>query len=878
MKKMLVELAGLLPVLSVGAVTVTGQGKSAALDFAAKDLERVLAGVEGTIAFEKEASLRSQEWRLKTADDGRLVISGCDDMGIVYGVYTFLEKHVGCAWYAPDTEFVPKLDGYKLPTLDETGRPTILYREHYLGGHDRLWNWRLRNKESHRTAFGIGVRVGKGGDCHSFARYEKEVRKTHPELFDKKPAANGGLCKTFCCTDPATHDAVAEEMMKWIAEDRAAVDKKGDGTYPTIYDLSQDDGPSWGECRCADCDGMAKREGSYSGPMTHFANEVAKRVHAKYPDVVVRTFAYSYTQTPPKTVKALPYVNIRLCNSSIFNPLLRGEERGDELEEWGRHASSIGIWGWWRTFSGKLYPFVMSPRRIGEEMRFCRDNGVITYFAENETPLERSFAMMQHWLFLKLAENPDLDYKELANRFLRAYYGKAARPVAEYLGYLSRRQEKTREYLDRAFFEEANRLLSEAEALVADDERSRMHVLWERSVVDRAMYVRLTKLIKAGYAYDKEASAKRFKEANEAIIGAWEGFKPYEDTRQKALKVALDEAELYSHFPVDIPERFRGLDVEDFHWNLNFAHGEPIFVDDPDAAAGKAFWTKKDRNALPYDIHFYCGSRKEGDTLSFTSREEVPQDEKFHYYRIGRGVVQDPFNIYFNNWEFYTCIGTIGIIPEARDVWVSVKFQGPNFVTGSTKENRVLFDRILLVKNDDILRGYEVTGPSYVKNGTFEKGLDGWETDVRANVSVDPNGGHNGAALKAKGNPDGWMRVCVKMGEAKDFTGDLLVRGWCKYEEVDPRDPYMKPFCGLWAMLKDGNNDFNVSTTPFFMGNSGWQKFERIVNGSTLRRNVEKAAAKGRELDLTFRLNLSKQPGTVWLDDVEVLPIRRKAE
>ena len=75
--------------------------------------------------------------------------------------------------------------------------------------------------------------------------------------------------------------------------------------------------------------------------------------------------------------------------------------------------------------------------------------GVDRYMAENEAPLSRSFAMLQHWLFLKLADDPAQDEKELTRRFLRGYYGKASGPMSKCLAYLVARQEKTRQFLDR---------------------------------------------------------------------------------------------------------------------------------------------------------------------------------------------------------------------------------------------------------------------------------------------------------------------------------------------------------------------------------------------------------------------------------------------
>ena len=63
----------------------------------------------------------------------------------------------------------------------------------------------------------------------------------------------------------------------------------------------------------------------------------------------------------------------------------------------------------------------------------------------------RACALLQHWLFLKLTDDPRQNANELAKKFFRGYYGKAARPMAEYLNYLEGREEESRQFLDREF-------------------------------------------------------------------------------------------------------------------------------------------------------------------------------------------------------------------------------------------------------------------------------------------------------------------------------------------------------------------------------------------------------------------------------------------
>lgn len=139
-----------------------------ATTFAERELRRVLGDVADRVTLQEDASLKAQQWRIRTVEDGSLVISGRDGMGIAYGVFSFLEKHVGVRWFAPDTEVIPDLKDWTMPVLDETASPKYDYREMYVGADLMDSVWRLRNKETCRAACGVGVGTGSPGDCHTF--------------------------------------------------------------------------------------------------------------------------------------------------------------------------------------------------------------------------------------------------------------------------------------------------------------------------------------------------------------------------------------------------------------------------------------------------------------------------------------------------------------------------------------------------------------------------------------------------------------------------------------------------------------------------------------------------------------------------------------
>ncbi|MCX6284589.1 MAG: alpha-glucuronidase family glycosyl hydrolase, partial [Bacteroidetes bacterium] len=59
----------------------------------------------------------------------RIVLSGGSHKGTLYAVYTFLEKYLGCRFYAPDAETVPVQKNIRLPELNDSGHPAFKDRE-----------------------------------------------------------------------------------------------------------------------------------------------------------------------------------------------------------------------------------------------------------------------------------------------------------------------------------------------------------------------------------------------------------------------------------------------------------------------------------------------------------------------------------------------------------------------------------------------------------------------------------------------------------------------------------------------------------------------------------------------------------------------------
>ena len=881
----LVILAGY--VVSAATVHYVDEKNDRFVKFIAQDLARCLtavsgekyeakttgAKVKGDIVFAIDPKMQEQEWRLATRN-GILYVEGKDLPGIAYGVYNFLEKYAGCLWLDPETEILPSKPGWKIPQINETGKPALWRREFYVAEYFNPI-WRLRNRENVRA--NINFNYGSPRDNHTFSYYITKIK--NPKLF--KVAKNGGKCVTLCMTDPEVRRIVLDELIKNIEKDRKA--KIPSYNIPKIYDISQLDGQSSGECWCKDCRELAEREGSYSGPNLDFVNYLAREIAKKYPDVYLSTFAYSYTTVPPKTLKAEKNVIIRFCSAWLFNPLVEGTPQGKMMEEWKSKTDIMSVWSYWTTTKGTLFPQVKRRIDMQREIRFCDKMNVKVYFAQAGSPLIRTFGMLEHWVFLKLMEDPRRDVFKLTETFMKGYYGKAAPAMLKYLDYLEKRQTEDRSFLDRQFYETVNNYLDEAEKLARGDEKSLLHVRFERVFVDRSMFENLAKLQKQGYKPDLKKISKRFAENGSNFVRQWSSFKYRPALRDKYLKKFEMERELFSHYPVAIPKQFDGCEVIDMHWSqlnvsgIGNAGFGCTFIKDPDAVCGTAFYNYGLKPKAPYNIGFYNSALKTGGGITLNP-QEIPQDEKFHLYKLGNPTIMAPLYIVLDDsWHFRIWLATVGIVPEKWDIWISMKFTGPRFVPGSKQPNRVLFDRVLLVQDPNPMRHYKTVDPkkNLVKNPGFETGnggfIAGWGRGNK-NCMYDNTVKHSGkASLKIGNKTDGYTFIATHLSDFDKLNTDLLIRGWYRYENISETN---HPFIGLAILTKEGRNAYFKSLATFYPGTYDWQRFETVIRAEDLKRAASRGKLKPHRV--TLRISVGKQPGWVWLDDVEVIPLEKK--
>jgi len=399
-------------------------------------------------------------------DSLRLIIVGGSQKGTLYGVYTFLEKYLGCRMYSPDVKVIPEQKQIVFGPIHDLQVPEINIRTtHYRVTWDPEYiDW---HKLSHDER---GGRPDWGMWVHTFHALvpPDTYFADHPEYYS---LVNGRRIPTqLCLTNPEVLKVTIQNLRKKIAQNP-------DATY---WSVSQNDNRNY--CTCENCRAIDEREGSPSGSIIHFVNQVADQ----FPDKMISTLAYEYGRKAPKTLRPRDNVNIMLCSIEVFRdePIEEDTSSVDFMHDvvaWGRIAKDIIVWDYVIQFPNLISPFpnlhVLQPN-----IQFFIKNGVTSMFEQGNREVGGEFAELRSYLISKLLWNPEENVDSLMNDFLNGYYGEAGPAIRKYIDEMREAllrsgaplrifgspNEADTTYLTPELIDRYEELFNEAEAAVAD--------------------------------------------------------------------------------------------------------------------------------------------------------------------------------------------------------------------------------------------------------------------------------------------------------------------------------------------------------------------------------------------------------------------------
>lgn len=380
-----------------------------------------------------------------------LVLTGGNDKGVLYAVYTLLENYLGCRKYSSAATYVPQKKTIVLGAINDLQLPAFSYRENfYRDATDpeyQAWHKLDSHVGPDKSEWGYWV--------HTFGTLlsPQEYGASHPEYFsfyDGKrhpgtvPSWDGKGVQPesqLCLSNPDVLEIVCANL-------KAAMDKNPEALY---WSVSQNDNVNY--CRCDNCAALDKKYAAYTpeekmysthggekypalgmGSILSFVNKVAER----FPDKIISTLAYQYSRVPPKDILPAKNVNIMLC--SIESSRNTTMEKGDtafsnDLRGWGRLTNNIIVWDYVIRFSNLFAPFP-NLRILQPNLKFMHDNNVSAVFEQGNREIGGEFAELRAYLIDKLLWDPNVNLDSVMNDFLVGYYGKASKQLKQYIDLL----------------------------------------------------------------------------------------------------------------------------------------------------------------------------------------------------------------------------------------------------------------------------------------------------------------------------------------------------------------------------------------------------------------------------------------------------------
>ena len=358
-----------------------------------------------------------QDGFLIRTDSSRLIIAGGSEKGTLYGVYSFLEKYLGCRMYTSKVKIIPKQKNIGLDRINDQQVPRIDFRTtHYkVTWNKEYTDWHKLDHDEN------GGRPDWGMWVHTFNELiPPEIHyKEHPEYYAEVRGKR--LPTQPCLSHPEVLNITIQNLRKKIAQNPEA----------TYWSVSQNDNRDF--CTCDQCKAIDEQEGSPSGSIIRFVNEVA----AQFPDKMISTLAYEYGRHAPKNLRPLENVNIMLCSIEALRHKAIDEDSASadfvkDLADWGMIAKDIIIWDYVIQFPNLLSPFpnlhVLQPN-----LQLFVKHNVNAMFEQGNREVGGEFAELKAYLLSKLMWDPNQNVDTLMNDFLNGYYGAAGGFIRHYI-------------------------------------------------------------------------------------------------------------------------------------------------------------------------------------------------------------------------------------------------------------------------------------------------------------------------------------------------------------------------------------------------------------------------------------------------------------
>lgn len=372
-------------------------------------------------------------------DEKSMTVRGGNGRGVLYGVYKFLEQCAGVRYFTPTLEIVPEGD-----IVLKDGN-LLAYAPYF---EMRRLTWHTVGTNSDWCAKnGINAHDGKDADVYGGKIVYGSGLFVH--TLGSLSETGGGASPNPCLSSEQTYQTVLKNLRATLAKDPTV----------NIVSVSQNDKNEY--CHCDACmasyakytrDANNIEEGGTAGNLLEFVNRIAADLEKDYPDLIIDTLAYNYTQTPPRDIVPRENVCIRVCSIRVcfMHPMTEcNDAKGPngiawsktreflpDLLAWGEICDRIHVWDYTTNFAYYIAPF-SNFGSIRENMRLYYEHGVRGMFPQgNGQSISGEFGELRSYLLAKLMWNPlmsEEEYYAHMDEFLAAYYGEGWQGIRAFI-------------------------------------------------------------------------------------------------------------------------------------------------------------------------------------------------------------------------------------------------------------------------------------------------------------------------------------------------------------------------------------------------------------------------------------------------------------
>lgn len=673
----------------------------------------------------------AEEWLIRGIDGSNLILNG-GRRGVLYAAYELLERLSGVMFLDQYTTYGPE----KEPAWDKnthfSGKPAFEWRSLYSyfpsdnrGRH----TWSMRSRQNfflneklypHMKAWGLAPFFGKPRANHTFYYYTREWKNVPDEYFALSPK-NGKRERAtgpsgpgqICFTHPEVRKLFAAQLEKFIQADLA---EYKDVPPPVYYAISPNDNNY--PCVCSNCKAAVKRLGNYTGLVIDFVNDLARSVK-KYPHVKLKMSAYLFSQTPPvpgtklekNVIPGIAQMGMEWEDFSEFQRTRResmlplthkiNAKAFKEFKTWASFGR-LATWDYYITWQNRGY-LLDNCEAIKENLKIYKSFDLEVLFGEIEDPLQTSFHALRMYLIHRLWNDPALDAEKEIDRFMTAYYGKAAQEMKAVRRLILAENKSldgkltvpmvSRKGLDVRYFTQAEKLFTAALAKAGKDKLLAQRIKRERINFDRIrlMLPSIPENLAPGAGVVGKRMTADFRELAP---------KYYSGKRLQEECAGIERAAagaLYSTAPV---KEFPGRKViAHFTGNSFPAQYRAKIGKDPASAKGTALYHPVN-GPVAEGIRFgYNNSVRKKAVSHVLKKDEFKFDGKYHWYRIGEVELAESCYVFAHkSWEMQRRLHEVYNVPKDNVADIYVKLKAELDPKDPARVDKLWMDGVLLLE------------------------------------------------------------------------------------------------------------------------------------------------------------------------------------